>query len=218
MHFIVECGSTHMNNKDYIKEFVETALEAGVDSVKFQLFPDTPEFTSTGNIAITNKNFEYAMKLAPGKVAASVFDFDSLTYLLCLNPPYVKFAFSTRNQLDWIEKCLLLKTQVIVTTTIWDGPPKNKDIIKLTTAYHAPKTECDPYTLYPNPYMMDFSGLFPEYFQGYSDHSIGWHNAHQAKLAGAKWVEKHMKLAKPDIQCPDAMFASSDFSKIRHFK
>lgn len=223
MHFIAECGSTHMNKKEYIQEFIEKSLEHGASSVKFQLFPDTKEFTSTGNIAITNDNFEYAMKLAPGKVTASVFNFDSLTYLLCLNPPYVKFAFSKRNQLDWIEKCLLLKTQAIVTTTIWDGPPNNKDIIKLITGYERDGSHTDVYgnqifsSIYPNPYLMDFSGLFPEYFQGYSDHSIGWHNAYQAKLAGAQYVEKHLKLDKSDIVCPDAVFASSEFNKIRHF-
>ncbi len=210
MHFIAEAGSCHMNNKDYIKEFVETAFEAGADSVKFQLFPDTPEFTSTGNIAISRENFEFAYNMAPSLITASVFTENDLDYLISLKPSYIKFAFSKRNETNWFQKCIDAQIPIIITTTIWDAAPVNA--VKLVTAYQGNEA------VYPNPYMMDFSGLFPEYFQGYSDHSIGWHNAHQSKLAGAQYVEKHMKLDKPDIKCPDAVFASSDFSKIGHFK
>lgn len=210
MHFIAEFGSCHLNKKEYIQEFIEKALEAGADSVKFQLFPNEPHWIGSGNVYLERKNFEYAMSLAPNQVSASVFDEDSLHYLISLKPKFIKFAFSKRQEWNWFQKCIESEIGIILTTTIWDKTPINA--IKLTTAYQNNET------LYPNPYMMDFSGLFPEYFQGYSDHSIGWHNAHQAKLAGAQVIEKHLKLDKPDILCPDAVFASSDFSKIRHFK
>lgn len=216
MHFIAEIGSTHCNNKDYIKEFIETALEHGADSIKFQLFPDTPEFTSTGNIAITRENFEYAMSLAPGKVSASVFMEDELNYILGLKPPYVKFAFSRRRASDWIQKTIESGSKVIVTSTIWET--YQVPVIKLTTAYSFNSAKLEDETVYPNPYMMDFYGLFPGYFQGYSDHSIGWANAYAAVQAGASFIERHMKLDKADIKCPDAVFASSDFSKIQFVK
>lgn len=209
MHFAVDPGSTHMNKKEYVEEIVKRSLDAGASSIKFQLFPDLPEFTSTGNIALSKDNFEHALKVGQGKVTASVFDSDSLQYLISLQPPYLKFAFSKRNWTTAMVECLNAQIPIVVTATIWDniGP----GITKLTTAYQGEET------LYPNPYMMDFSGLFPEYFQGYSDHSIGWHNAFTAKLAGCGWLEKHMMLEKSDILCPDAKFASTDWSKLKHF-
>lgn len=217
MHFVCEVGSCHMNKKEYIQEFIEKALEAGADSVKFQLFPNKPHWIGSGNVYLERKNFEYAMSLAPNQVSASVFDEDSLHYLISLKPKFIKFAYSQHHQKEWMIQCKQANIPIIVTASVWDN--YEFDHVKLTTALESVfEGTTGQRTLYPNPYMMDFSGLFPEYFQGYSDHSIGWHNAHQAKLAGAQVIEKHLKLDKPDILCPDAVFASSDFSKIRHFK
>lgn len=210
MHFVIDPGSTHMNKKDYIEELVLRASESGASSIKFQLFPDEHEFTSSGNIPLARDNFEHAMKVGEGKitVTASVFDEDSLQYLIGLKPEYIKFAFSKRKSLGWMQKCKDANIPIVVTSTIWDE--YHFPVIKLVTSENGQ-------TLYPNPYLMDFSGLFPEVFQGYSDHSIGWHNAFQAKQAGALYIEKHMMLDKPDIICPDAKFASCDFSKLAHF-
>lgn len=216
MHIAIEVGSCHMNKKDYIQELVEKAIEYGCDSIKFQLFPDTYEFTKTGNIALNRDLFEDAIKFA-GKnimVTASAFDEDSFQYLLGLDPPYIKFAFSKRKQVDWMKQCHEKDIPMVVTATIWDE--YDFPVTKLVTAYQG---EAHQTALYPNPYIMDFSSLFPEFFQGYSDHSIGWHNAFLAKQIGALFLERHMMLPnKKDIRCPDAMFASTDWSKLSHFK
>lgn len=207
LHFCVEVGSCHMNKKEYVEESVKRALDVGASSVKFQLFKPDSEFAKN-NIALDRNLFEYAVSIGDGKVTASCFDEDSLDFLLGFTPPYVKFAFSQRHQAEWIDKVTEKAIVTVVTGTIWD---EISCVVKLVTAIE------NNQTLYPNPYMMDFSGLFPHYFQGYSDHSIGWHNAYQSKLAGAEWIEKHLKLNRHDILCPDAVFASSDWGKIKHF-
>lgn len=211
MHFAIDPGSCHLNKKEYVEEFVKRGIDSGASSIKFQLFTEDSIHNRNGNIALSKQNFEHAFNLAPTQVTASVFDDESLEFLLSFNPSYVKFAFSKRASYLWMQMCHELDIPVVVTATIWDT--FSIPITKLITAYH------DDKTLYPNPYLMDFSGLFPEHFQGYSDHSIGWQSAYGAKVAGANWIEKHMKLPnKLDVKCPDAVFASDDWSKLVHFK
>lgn len=202
MHIAIDPGSTHMGKKEYIQELIETSKACGASSVKFQLFPNLSEFTYTGNIHMPFDLFEYAYNVGESAgipVTASVFGEEELKFLLGFDVPYIKFAFAQRKMWRRMEMVHKKGIPVVVTTTLWDW--YDFPVTKLITAYH------DTKTLYPNPYLMDFSGLFPVRFQGYSDHSIGWSNAIRAHNAGSVWLEKHMMLDKPDIVCPDAKFA-----------
>jgi sialic acid synthase SpsE len=61
-------------------------------------------------------------------------------------------------------------------------------------------------TIYPVIEKLDFVGLFP-LFDGFSSHFFNWRQNVEAMKHGAKIIECHFKLNKPDIDCPDSRFA-----------
>ena len=50
--------------------------------------------------------------------------------------------------------------------------------------------------------------IFKNYdFQGFSDHTLGYHQTLEAIKNGAEYIEKHITLDHKDINCPDNNFA-----------
>ena len=95
-------GNTCKNSKRYITQMINKLVE--VDSrkhevvIKFQLFKDVPP-----NIPLRHDVFRFAYEYAKEKgykTTASVFDMDSLQFLLTFDIPFVKLA--NRPDLYWL--------------------------------------------------------------------------------------------------------------------
>ena len=50
VRIIAELGSCHGGKFAYGKEAIDFCIDHDIDAIKFQLFPNKPEFTKTGNI------------------------------------------------------------------------------------------------------------------------------------------------------------------------
>jgi len=204
MYIVVDPGSTHMGKPKLVREIIEKAKAGGADAVKFQLFPDSKTFTDTGNVYMSPDLFDYAHK--QGKlnridVTASVFGHKESEFLASYKVPFVKFAYSMKDDISSMEGWLNMGRKVVVTTDIMSMSklPEHEKLITLYTA------TVDGKTLYPCMFEIDFEGMF-NYFNGFSDHTLGCGQAQRAKEYGCKWIEKHAGLKYVDVECPDKAF------------
>lgn len=205
---IAELGSCHQGKISYIFEAIDRCKDSGIDALKLQLFPNTAPYVPT-NIYLPPETFIRAFKYARSKdlpLSASVFDKASFDFLQELNPPFIKFAYSKKDQRDMIEDSLALGIETIVSCDVMTDQSVNPKAVKL---YCIPE--------YPVRYEVNFDELFPR-FDGFSDHTLGTRQTKKALKAGAKIIEKHVRLGKSDETCPDAQFAVliEEFAKVRN--
>jgi pseudaminic acid synthase len=198
VRIIAEIGSTHCGRFAIAKEFVDECGEIGVDAVKFQLFPKTEHYLKSGNVWLDPDLYltiaEYAEEQGIA-CSASVFDEASLQMLIDTNPQFIKIAYSQKHQLQWIDEILEARIEPIVSSDIMHDHELREGVTKL---YCIPE--------YPVRYKIDFEKIFPR-FHGYSDHTLGIEQTLEAVSHGAKIIEKHVTLKRPEINCPDARFA-----------
>lgn len=219
--FIAEVGSSHLGDIARMFQFVERAKELNLDAVKFQLFPNRPPYIGTDlapDVRLLNGNvwldpILFKMAYAHGEaigipVSASVFDEESFKFLLDLKPKFIKFSYSKKDQVDWINQTIDAGIEAIVSCDIMT----DKMVPNAAT-----KLYCIPE--YPVRYQVDFSEIFPR-FTGFSDHTLGTNQTMYAACVGAKVIEKHVKLNSYDFNCPDDMFAVTieEFAKINNYK
>lgn len=195
---IAEIGSCHGGKIELAKEAIRIVAVCGAWAVKFQLFPNTPEFTSTGNIYLPREWWpelvEYAKSL-PVKIFASVWDQEGFDLLLDNGSSFVKFPFSLRRTGKNFNSHEREFTPIFSLDYL--------DILEFSYKNKPIKLWCIPE--YPVKYKVSFDKVF-ERFDGFSDHTLGIRQSHNALIAGADYLEKHFKLEdSPD--CPDARFA-----------
>jgi sialic acid synthase SpsE len=202
---VFDPGSTHCAKKDYAFRLIEVASESGADAIKFQLFPNTREYTDNGNIPMPYDWFPELIRYAkqvknPISVTASVFDFSAVELVNRYRPDFIKFAYSQQNKLEWIEGLLSIGANVVVSTDVMKRHHLPLDRKNLAVLF------CQP--IYPTMWKTNFTGLFPDLFLGFSDHSLGIEESLNAVKAGARWIEKHITLPYNDcLECPDGKFA-----------
>lgn len=209
---IAELGSNHYNQLDRLKKAVDVCATYSMD-LKVQLFPDTEAYTKVGNVWLSPANFSAALDYANrnGVVfSASVFSQTYFDYLVQLKPKFIKFAFGKKDQTEQIEAALASGIETIVSCDVMTD---NKVPPGSTKLYCIPE--------YPVRYEIAFDSLFdeksgvveshcidlPARFDGFSDHTIGLRQTKCAIDAGAKIIEKHVKLDETDMGCPDDFFA-----------
>ena len=221
---IAELGSCHMGRLDRIQEAILRCKAAGIDTLKLQLFPNQPPFMGkwiddpkdksnvilepNGNVHLSHEMFKQAFdygKTVGLSVTASVFDAESYYFLRSLRPEFIKFAYSQNKRTGWIEDAIAEGIPVIVSCDVMND---------LWVHHKATKLYCIPE--YPVRYEVAFEGLFPR-FDGFSDHTLGTKQTRRAIEAGAKVIEKHVRLGYSDETCPDAYFAVNieDLGNIR---
>ena len=95
-------ANTHKNSMAYVKRMIDELVK--VDSRKHEVVIKHQLFTAAGdNIPLQLSVFDYAYWYAEQQgyqTTASVFDLDSLKYLLCYDVPFVKIA--NRSDLYWL--------------------------------------------------------------------------------------------------------------------
>lgn len=200
MHLAFDPGSCHMGKMDYAEELICIASEIGADSIKFQLFGE--EFAK-GNVMLPMDWVGPLIKIGERNgipVAFSVFDQKRLEYVLQFKTPYIKFAFSQRHKVDTLQALLNRGTRCVVSCS-------PSDAHLLPDAPGLTKLICWPE--YPKMEVISWEGLFPQLFDGLSDHFIGHGQALEACKGGAEWFEKHLKLNYTDVTCADGVLPHS---------
>ena len=182
-------GNTCKNSKRYITQMINKLVE--VDSrkhevvIKFQLFKDVPP-----NIPLRHDVFRFAYEYAKEKgykTTASVFDMDSLQFLLTYDIPFVKLA--NRPDLYWLAGEVPRKIPVY-TSVHWGGVATETDKHKtLCCISKYPAEHLD--------YATDFTPIALS--RGISDHTTDFTLYHKYK---PEIYECHYKLA--DSTGPDA--------------
>lgn len=145
----------------------------------FDLFERASEYAAEQEIAVT----------------ASVFGDEEFRFLLKSRPPFMKFAYTQKGRIDWIEETLEELVEPMVSCDVMTERFLPKGVTKLF---------CVP--TYPVYYQIAFQGLFPR-FHGFSDHTLGLDQSLEALEEGAQILEKHITLPYADIRCPDQAFA-----------
>jgi sialic acid synthase SpsE len=205
----VDPGSTHMSKITYMLELMNIAASEGADVFKVQLFNKDHPGIKQGNIMTPLEWWPGLEKQAQEKkilLAASFFDKSSFEFAFEKRLEYMKFAYSMQDKHEWIKSCLTIGKTVIVSSD-WMNHQSLPDGVKKLYCHTRLNTctgKWEPQ--YPVAETLNFYPLFPP-FDGFSDHTIGWNQAEQAVLMGAKYIEKHLTLTYNDITCPDAKFA-----------
>lgn len=219
VRLIAELGSCHMGKLERIKEAIDRCKASGIDALKLQLFPNESPYvftrTQDAHIAILTGNIylpfslfceaqDYGREIGL-PVSASVFDEENFRRLLVTRPDFIKLAYSKKDHMDWLRTSFVAGIETIVSCDVMTEDSIPVECIKL---YCIPE--------YPVRYEVCFDELFPR-FDGFSDHTLGIRQTKRAIEAGAKIIEKHVRLGYEDETCPDAKFAVTieEFAKVR---
>lgn len=109
-------ANTHKNSMNYVKRMIDELVK--VDSRKHEVVIKHQLFTEAGdNIPLQLSVFDYAYWYAEQQgyqTTASVFDLDSMKYLLCYDVPFVKIA--NRPDLYWLAGEVPRKIHLVIST------------------------------------------------------------------------------------------------------
>jgi sialic acid synthase SpsE len=179
------------------RDLVRIGHECGLDAVKFQLFPNEPKYTASGNVPLPYVKFpsivDYGRSLGI-EVFASFFDEAAYLFVdgVCnsikfsYNSPMSKYIPSARR--------LFGSKNVYVSGDIMNPPPAG-----VQRLYCIPE--------YPVKYEINFECIFGR-FDGFSDHTLGISQTIEAVRCGAKIIEKHFRLGSSRCDnVPDGKFA-----------
>jgi sialic acid synthase SpsE len=204
---IADPGSCHMGNLHYAAALIDAAKDAGAWAIKFQLFPK--RFEKNGNIKLSGSDFCY--KLVPYareqgiEIFASVFSVGAYKWVRRARCKYVKFAFGQYHGIVKAFKDFGL-TNVFASGNSSLMPPllseKNGSMESCMWLYCIPE--------YPVKRKVSFKNLFGDdnLWCGFSDHTLGTKQTMRAIDAGAKYIEKHLRLDIKDCdRVPDGKFA-----------
>jgi sialic acid synthase SpsE len=228
---IAEIGSNHNNNIKLAKKTILAAAKSGADAVKFQTFKAeshyskyTPGFKYLKKINTfklikkleLNRSWQKNLKKYSEKLGLVFFsspcDFEAVDQLNDLNVQIHKIASFDITDKFLIKKIAESKKIVIISTGMANHDDiknaiktclevKNSKIILLqcTSLYPAPSKLSN---------LLAINSLYKKYnfLTGFSDHTIGDHNAVAAVALGAKVLEKHFTLSRKQ-KGPDHKFA-----------
>jgi sialic acid synthase SpsE len=206
MYIVADVGSTHQGKWKYLTELIDVCAGCGVDVVKLQLFGK--EHEQGGNVCLprdwVKPAFQYA-KEHNIAMSASVFDKEALEIMFAMETPFIKFAYSMRE--DAMVMATISRGKKCVVSTDPMSLSKVPEIVRNNPCY-APlfRLPGPPEMIYPTLVRTNYEGLFPP-FIGLSDHSLGCTEAIEAAQFGCEFFEKHITLNYNDITCPDAAFA-----------
>jgi N-acetylneuraminate synthase len=220
--FIGEIGINHNGKVNLAKKMIKMAKEAGVDIVKFQKRnPDkcVPEHkkddlrdTPWGTMKYINykKKIEfnkeeydiidkYCKKLNI-KWTASVWDLDSLKFIMQYNVPFIKIASACITNYELLNEIKKYNIPIVMSTgmsTIEEIKKavnilkdKKLTILHCNSNYPSKNNELDLNII------KTLKKMFPNYKIGYSGHEKGIQPTILAKSLGAEVIERHITLDK----------------------
>ena len=223
LFFIAEIGINHNGDLSNTQKLIDAAYVAGWNSVKFQKRnPDVcvpeaqkkiPKVTPWGEMAY----IDYKKKIEFGKPeydfidkyckskkdgmiwSASVWDLDSLNFLMEYNPSYIKIPSALLNNLELISESSKTETTIILSTGM-------SEISEIDTAVNLIKKYSNPIILHTNssypspPEEINLSTIpfFKERYNckiGYSGHEYNLEPSVLAVAMGAELIERHITLS-----------------------
>jgi sialic acid synthase SpsE len=219
---VAELTNNHIGDADRLRKMIKLAKNAGADMVKIQkrdvdTFYTQDELNTEYISPFGNKLKDYRdgvelddalMKVLIEECEkneivwfSSVLDYPSLLFLEKYNPPLIKLPSTISNHRNFLKKAGgEFKGDLVISTGFTDKEyenfvldnfcqNRNLFLLQCTSSYPAPPEACQISVVRHYEHL----GL-PNLFPGYSSHDIGSLGCMMAVAAGAKMVEKHVKL------------------------
>ncbi|MGV3697904.1 N-acetylneuraminate synthase family protein [Flavobacterium sp.] len=223
---VAELTNNHIGDAERLRKMIKLAKNAGADMVKIQkrdvqTFYTEEELNTEYISPFGNKLKDYRegvelddalMKLLISECEqneivwfSSVLDYPSLLFLEKYNPPLIKLPSTISNHRNFLKKAGdEFKGDLVISTGFTDKEyekfvldnfcsNRNLFLLQCTSSYPAPPEACQISVVRHYEHL----GL-PNLFPGYSSHDIGSLGCMMAVAAGAKMVEKHVKLGDLD--------------------
>lgn len=209
---IAEAGSCHDQDADKAKALVQAAKDAGADAVKFQFWSDSKELSRRRHAPELESTYakykipEGWVKYLAAYAKEAGLEFMCTTYLyndILLVTPYVsryKIASFEANDQGFISKHVLHmrgQKEIIVSLGMAQELPKHfQGIPSISTLYCVSAYPTETHDL--NLSRMGMGG-----HDGLSDHTCSAATGALAVAAGARIIEKHLRLADTLPTNPD---------------
>jgi sialic acid synthase SpsE len=221
---VAEFTNNHLGDRDRIVKMVALAKDAGADLIKVQkrnvdTFYTQDELSSEYDSPFgkTLKDYRMGVELdhdlftlldaecRKNKIPwfASILDFDSLEFIKQYDCPLVKLPSTISNHKNFIQRVSNSFKGDLVVSTGFTGPDYEQFILELfkdkehlwllqcTSSYPTPPEACQIAVIrHYDEVRLKYPFLFP----GYSSHDVGSLGSMLAVAAGAKMIEKHVKL------------------------
>jgi sialic acid synthase SpsE len=219
---VAELTNNHIGDADRLKKMIKLAKNAGADMVKIQkrnvdTFYTQDELNTEYISPFGSKLKDYRdgvelddalmqvliKECGQNEIVwfSSVLDYPSLVFLEKYNPPLIKLPSTISNHRNFLKKAGdEFKGDLVISTGFTDKEyedfvlenfcnNRNLFLLQCTSSYPAPPEACQISVVRHYEHL----GL-PNLFPGYSSHDIGSLGCMMAVAAGAKMVEKHVKL------------------------
>jgi sialic acid synthase SpsE len=218
-HIIAEIGSNHNGNLSTAQELIDMAVDAGADSVKFQII-NTEGLYLPGNYEFGNYDINYVRSLREkyrftddeyrqlSKYArkksiifsASIFDKHGLDLLIALKVKYIKIASTDLNNILFLRKVAAIGKPMIISTGMSDIDEIRITVKELERRGFRNMTLMHCVSAYPsrtedmNLGFLDILKSEFGYPVGLSDHTKSSIAACLAITKGVSYIEKHITL------------------------
>lgn len=201
-YVIAEIGCEHVGDFKKAKQLINEVKESGANCAKFQLFfakevgqrmwkKIKPFHLPVNQL---NELKKYCEKLGIDFLC-SAFGLDSLSWIMYMGCDTVKIPSPLNENMNCLNFAVNHFNKVIISTGMMEKG-------KFCENYMLPKVkklQCT--SAYPCPYeCVNLKTL--SFFDGISDHTLGWEIPVAATALGAKIIEKHISLGDgPDAKC-----------------
>jgi len=225
---VAEFTNNHIGNRNRLLKMIELAVESGADMIKVQkrdvstFYTEeelkTPYTSPFGNtlqayreaVELTDDLFELLDKECRKRRIpwfASVLDWNSYLYMRNLDCPIIKLPSTISNHKNYLTKVANdFKGELVVSTGFTDREyeefvlnnliKENKFfLLQCTSSYPTPPEGCQLSVIRHYDHL---SKLYPNIIPGYSSHDLGSLGCMMAVAAGARMIEKHVKLGDLD--------------------
>ncbi len=219
---VAELTNNHIGDADRLRKMIKLAKNAGADMVKIQkrdveTFYTQDELNTEYISPFGNKLKDYRdgvelddrlMQVLISECEqneivwfSSVLDYPSLLFLEKYNPPLIKLPSTISNHRNFLKKAGdEFKGDLVISTGFTDKEyetfvldnfctNRNLFLLQCTSSYPAPPEACQISVVRHYDHLD-----LPNLYAGYSSHDVGSLGCMMAVAAGAKMVEKHVKL------------------------
>ena len=221
VYTIAEVGINHNGSLDIAKKLIDVAVFAGCDAVKFQ--KRNPDISTPEHMKKTIKDTPwgemtylcYKKKIEFGKEeynelnkyckeksiewSASVWDADSLEFLISFNPPWIKIPSAMLTNWKLLELAVTKNTPIILSTgaSTLEELDKAYEILKNTKLTLLHCNSC--YPAQNNELNLKMIQTFKERYEcriGYSGHEFGLIPTVASVYLGVEVIERHITLER----------------------
>ena len=221
-YFIAEAGLNHNGDIDIAKKMIDSAHNAGADSIKFQTYKSENFLSSSSqyfdffkNVELSFENFKEIKNYADDTgitFLSTPFDFESANFLKKIGVSAFKIASSDLTNIPLIEHIAKMNSPMIISTGIgtMDEIEQSLEVCRSVGNNKISILHCvADYPANPEETNLDAIIMMKEKFQvpiGYSDNGESTIVDEIAVSLGANIIEKHFTLDK-NMQGPDHSFS-----------